>query len=617
MLNVYYDRHLLLPQNYLAEEIVLGTIFVHPNIIYNIIPWIKAEYFFLECHKIIYTHLLIMAQKDQFNITEFIYTTGKTTILYKIGGINKIWDLMKQSQIFIISLSNINLYIEELIENIQHNYIKRLLIQYGYNIIKLAYLNKISHHNLYNKASSYLNITEKKIPKNHIKTLQELLIEFLLNIKYKNKQKNTSLNITKKTDVLLKSGFKDLDKLIFNLFGGDLIILAGRPSTGKTSLAINIANNIVNTTKHSIYIFSLEMSNKQILNKFISINTNIPLKTLLIKNFTKIECKQIINTCYKLTDINIYIDDKPNISIDYIEYTAKLLKKENVTINLIIIDYLQLIQTNFASTINRSQELSYITRKLKLLSQYLNVPIIILSQLNRNIENRNNKQPLLSDLKDSGCIEISNNFHIIDKKNHINIKTFINYLDKININKNIFFELFSYIRLHQLNQKKYILLFTQYIFKCILDTNIHIFVTYNHKYIYLYEWINTYFLYEKLFIKSIYQIQNTRLKCNKYLKNIQFNNYSKCYDFQIQNYFHFICNHIILHNSIEQDADIVMMIHQEQKNEYNELINTNKLLNITVCKNRNGPIGAVKLLFYENTTLFKDNNYNISQNNNI
>lgn len=614
--SVSYNKHLLLPQNYLAEEIVLGTIFVYPHIFDNIMPWIKTEYFFLECHKIIYTNLLFINQKHKLNSSEFIYITGKNSILYKIGGIYKIWELMKQSQIFIISVQNISLYIEELLNIIQYNYIKRLLIQYGYNIIQLAYFNKLSHYNLYNKASSYLSVTEKQIPKNKIKNFKQLLTEFLLQIKYN--KNNEQSNITKRIDLLLKSGFRDLDELIFGLSAGDLIIIAGRPATGKTSLAINIANNIINKTTSYIYFFSLEMSNRQILNRFIAINTNIPLKSFIIKNFTKTEWQKIVETCYKLININIYIDDQPNISIDYIEYTTKLLKKDNIKIDLIIIDYLQLIQTSFSNTINRTQELSYITRKLKLLAQYLNLPIIILSQLNRNIENRSNKKPLLSDLKDSGCIEIANNFNTINNKNNINIKTFLYFSIPENILTNIFNRVYKDITVNLINKKKSVFLFSQYIFQCQINQKNQIFITYNHKYLYKNKWTNIIFMYQTSLLKIKYKVQNIYMKYNKYLHKIQFNNYSKCYDFKMQYYFHFICNYTILHNSIEQDADIVMIVSAEEKqNNYDKVISNDKLLNVNLCKNRNGPIGSIKLLFYEHTTLFKNNNHNISKNNNI
>nr|YP_009295247.1 putative replicative DNA helicase [Dasya binghamiae]AOH77259.1 putative replicative DNA helicase [Dasya binghamiae] len=612
MKNLYHNKHLILPQNYLAEEILLGTIFVHPKIFYNIIASIKAEYFFLECHKIIYTYLLVINKKNKLNLTEFIYTLANTHDLYKIGGINKILDLMKQSQIFIISFQNLNIYVQELIDLIQYNYIKRLIIQYGYNIIQLAYITQISHHDLYNKASSYLNLTENKIPKNNIKIFKNLMSEFLLNIKYKNSINKVKNNLIQ--NKILISGFSELDKLTFGLFQGDLIVIAGRPSTGKTSFAINIANNIIHKTKISLCIFSLEMSNKQILNKFISINSNIPLKKLILKNIKKIEWDIIIKTCYKLINTEIYIDDKPNISIDYIEYTSKLLKKENFNLNLIIIDYLQLIQTNFSNNINRTQELNYVTRKLKLLAQYLNIPIIVLSQLNRSIENRSNKKPLLSDLKDSGCIGLLNNITLVkNKKNNLNIKSFIkpsSFMLKINKIENFHNKLSNKVNLNQ-----YIFFFTQYIFKWRIKKRNILLTTYNHKYIVNNIWKTISFTSENVFFKQDKNINNSYKPYNSYIQKIIFYNYAICYDLNTQDFFNFICNQIILHNSIEQDADVVMILNQRERNDTE--INQNDLINIILCKNRNGPIGSFKLIFCANTTLFKNTDIDILTNYNL
>lgn len=602
MNNSYNEKYLILPQNYLAEEILLGAMFIYPEILYQIVSSIKEEYFFLESHKLIYTYLLIINKKNKFNITEYIYTLGNTNVLYKIGGIQKILDLMKQSQIFIISFYNITTYIQELIEIIQYNYIKRLMIQYGSDIIKLAYIAKLSNHYLYNKASSYLNITETKIPKINTKTFKNLITEFLLKTKY-----TYSTKIINKTRInnhkFQKSGFVQLDKLIFGLFEGDLIVIAGRPSMGKTSLAINIANNIIYNQKSAICIFSLEMSSQQIINKFIAINSNMSLKKLILKNIYSKDWYEIIKICYKLIDKKIYINDKANVSIDYIEYTSKLLKKENKQLKLIIIDYLQLIQTDFSNTINRTQELSYITRKLKLLAQYLNLSIIILSQLNRSIENRQNKTPILSDLKDSGCLSIYSNINIINNQNNtINIK---------NLSKESY-KLINIDKFKNKNNKKYytntsIFFSIEYLFRCIIKKNLFISNTYNHKYLFNYLWKKNYFVHENLSIITSNKKDRLHYKLIKYyIKKIKFKKYSKCYDLNIPNYFNFISNKIIAHNSIEQDADIVLILYKKELNQNNQ-----DLINITLCKNRNGPIGAIKLLFYPETTKFTNSDIDL------
>ena len=494
---------------------------------------------------------------------------------------------MKQSQIFISSFNYINLYMQEIIILIQYNYIKRLMIQYGYNIIKLGYIPKISHHKIYNKALLYLNITENNIPRKRIQTLTNLIANFILTTKNK-LEKSVKQEIIKTHNIIL-SGFKKLDRIIQGLSKGDLIIIAGRPSTGKTSFAINIASNIINATHQiSVYFFSLEMSSKQILHKLISINTNILLKKISLYKLNKSEWTKIIQVCYKFINTNMYIDDNPNISIDYIQYTSYLSKKDNSTIGLIIIDYLQLIQSNLNHRFNRSQELSYITRKLKLLAQTLNIAIIVLSQLNRNIETRINKKPILSDLRESGCINIFVNtelkyyyscykiscFNIAKISNIYN--NFCHKIQKLNI-------LTKYNFYHKINKIKQLL------------------ISHNHKLLFYQSWFTQYFILENsLFIKKIHFINYY------FIKKINFFKYEKSYDLYKPKFYHFFCNNILLHNSIEQDSDIIIMIYNKNENENLSTNEHNKLLDFIICKNRNGPIGSFQLSFISELTLFQN-----------
>nr|QCI05098.1 replication helicase subunit [Centroceras clavulatum] len=429
------------PQNYLAEEILLGSILINPFIFSKIVNTLKIEAFFLECHQLIYINLLKIYHSNKLNSIELLYSLSENDNLEKIGGVNKIIDLMKQSQVFIYS-NNTNLYLDELIKIINQNYAKRLMIQYGHNIIQLAYIKKLHGNSLYNKASHYLNITVEKMPKNYINNLEEIIGNVIFEIH--NKKQNI-FNYNAQHKIKIKSGFKEIDKLTYGLPNGDLIILAARPSMGKTSLAINIANNILKKSEYSICIFSLEMSSKQILHKFISIASRISQKQLANYSLNNYQWNIIKKICQKLLNSNLYIHDKTNISIDYIEYIAKIWKNSYKNTGLIIIDYLQLIQFDMLNNLNRVQQLSYITRKLKMLAQYLNLPILTLSQLNRSIELRVNKEPILSDLKESGCINIYNTINIISNNNY-NLYFKSLFYNNFQINKSLKTKL-NYLRL--------------------------------------------------------------------------------------------------------------------------------------------------------------------------
>jgi len=203
----------------------------------------------------------------------------------------------------------------------------------------------------------------------------------------------------------LPSGFYDLDSLIQGFQRSDLIIISGRPSMGKTALCLNIGLNIIKNSKLPILIFSLEMSKEQIMYRLLSMETNIDqirLKSGKIYRNDWIKLNKIIKILSKLP---FFIDDTTDLSIQDIRLKIKTLIFEQTQIGLIIIDYLQLMQNSKLKIENRVQELSIITRSLKNIAREFNIPVIALSQLSRSVENRVDKRPVLSDLRESGSIE--------------------------------------------------------------------------------------------------------------------------------------------------------------------------------------------------------------------
>lgn len=566
------------PHNCLAEEILLGTMLIHPNLFPKISKIIQIDSFFLECHQIIYRNLLSLNKENKLDLINLLYSLYNNELLQYIGGITKIIDIMKQSQIFISSI-NINIYAKELINIININYTKRLMIQYGHNIIQLALIKKLPSYLLYNKATYYLNFTVNKIPKENLDNFKDLIGQFLL--KSAIEQNAVSTKITSKK---LSYGFRQIDRITNGLSNGDLIIIAGRPSMGKTSFVINIAYNLILKYTISLCIFSLEMSRHQILNKLISIASKISTSKITANNITKNEWRLLKTICKFFLRHEVYIYDTSNTSIDYIIYTCQILAKDNYSNQVVIIDYLQLIQTEQKYNTNRSQELSYITRKLKILAQQLNIPILVLSQLNRSIENRINKKPLLSDLRESGCIEHTKLINIY-KNNLIHFKYLLKY-------------------------KQYDLLYNKHISKIhisykynyqLISNNTTITTTHNHLLLY-----NNYWLSQDTILE-----QNLIYKYNENIQyihtiDINFFNNSRVYDIVIPRYRYFTNNSIIVHNSIEQDADIVMILHKNSMDnktyDYENSIN----IDITICKNRNGPTGLCNFLFYPYSTYFED-----------
>jgi len=279
---------------------------------------------------------------------------------------------------------------------------------------------------------------------------------------------------------------------------------------------------------------------------------------------------------------------------------------------LVIIDYLQLIEfnTNREKKHNRSQELGYITRKLKLLAQFLELPVITISQLNRNIESRSNKEPLLSDLKESGCIALNNIINIkcnyqkytniinINNKKIITVKNQKKrLLEKNNIYKNTRKYLISYLNLSH----KYTFNYFHKIKKII--------TTHNHKCLSRNSWIESHkILYSTAINYCTTNNKKTNLFFRQYIYKIKLNNYSKSYDINQNQYFILTTQNIITHNSIEQDADIILTLYQREYEKLNPIEGSKNIIDIKIAKNRNGKIGYCKLFFLPDISTFYNTN---------
>nr|YP_010904150.1 replication helicase subunit [Caulacanthus ustulatus]WCH57401.1 replication helicase subunit [Caulacanthus ustulatus] len=589
--NIY--KYSVQPQNYLAEEIILGHIIIYPYELKNISQRIHIECFFLESHKIIYKKLNEIYKTNNFSILNFIYYLQKQKILQEIGHLSKITDLIRQGQIF-SSSTNTNFYIKELLEIVHDNYIKRLIIKHSYNIINLAYSNKISTKELYLKSSENLNIIYNKDDKN-LDRLQDFIGYTI-----------TKLCQKTQSNILIRSiscGFQAIDKITNGLPKGDLLVIAGRPSMGKTSLVINIAYNTVIKTKTQICIFSLEMSRIQILQKLISIGSEVSIRHILQGKINKDQWEIIQKICKILIKSKIYINDNGNTTVEDISDISKLIHKKTDNNMLVIIDYLQLIQSQNLNQKNRVEELSYITRQLKILAQNLDIPIIILSQLNRNVETRSNKQPLLSDLKESGCLAY-------------NLFLNTNNLNKISLHNNItiFRYKIPYIKSSTRINRKYdhnyienIDFFTEHVFNYINYKKHILLITDNHPILMHSNWYLQFISQQHKNNSSYELLSNYRHIIEKNLHiNITIFSYYLVYEINRNEYSNFLHFLFILHNSIEQDADIVLMLYsnnspiQEKQNE--------KVIDIIISKNRNGSIGSIKLLFNLPNTKFKEIN---------
>jgi replicative DNA helicase len=393
-----------LPHNFLAEKTILSCLLINSEAIELTTRTIPVEVFYFKNHQEVYKAIIFMYENklsiDVLTLTMFLQEKG---LLQKIGGIKVLLELINQ-------IPNL-IYLEEYIRLVKDKFLKRSLIKLGYEIINSGYISNMPVENILNNLENELFNLTNKVKTQKVSNNAQLLN----NIFYELKEK--FLNPTLPG---LTSGFHSLDLLTQGFQKSDLIIIAGRPSMGKTALSLNITLNVIKSSRLPVLFFSLEMSKEQIMYRLLGIETSINqtrLKNGRLYQNDWIKLNKIIKIISKLP---LFIDDTPDLSVQGIRVKIKTIVLEQGQIGLVIIDYLQLMQNLNFKKGNRAQELSQITRSLKTIAREFNTPIIALSQLSRNVENRLDQKPILSDLRESGSIEQDADLVLILYRNKLN-----------------------------------------------------------------------------------------------------------------------------------------------------------------------------------------------------
>jgi replicative DNA helicase len=381
------DKHL--PHNFLAEKIILSSLLVNLEAIELVLRSVKIETFYFKNHQELYRTIVEMYKNkipiDIITLNTFLQDNG---LLEQIGGTQVLIELVN----YVPNL----LYLEEYISLVNDKFLRRSLIKLGYKLINSAYVTNLPLETILSTLElEAFNLTNE-IKTQKIYTNAELLSAVFSELKQKSL--NPSL-------AGLTSGFYELDSFTQGFQKSDLIIIAGRPSMGKTALSLNIGLNIIKNLTRPVIFFSLEMSKEQLIYRLITTETSISNLRLKTGNLYKDDWLKLNGVIQNLSNLPLFIDDTPNPTIQDIKAKIKKVIFEQNQIGLVIIDYLQLMQNSKFKTENRSQELSQITRSLKNIAREFQVPIIALSQLSRSVETRTNKRPILSDLRESGSIE--------------------------------------------------------------------------------------------------------------------------------------------------------------------------------------------------------------------
>ena len=588
---------LSLPNSKIAEQVILTHILLNKQGTETIFSRISEEMFYSSDYKIIYQAICDLKKNSieinfdtVCNILEV--TNIKRKNIYDYSSL--LTELVNQST----KVGELESYLILLLDK----YLRRKLILSIEKISKLAYDNSLSLENIFDQAEQLLfDVTQKN---NNLGLLpaSQVLLETFLDLEKRSKEGQL---------IGVPSGFFDLDLLTQGFQKSDLIIIAGRPSMGKTAFALNIARNVADLQAFPVVVFSLEMSRNQIIYRLLSNEsgiTNSKLRSGIIKSN---EWRLISKAINSLSDLNIYLDDKSDITISDIKVKLTNLKLRFGGLGIIIIDYLQLI-SDIQFKDSRVQELSRITRNLKLLAKEFNVPIIVLSQLSRNVESRTNKRPLLSDLRESGCFsKFTTVYHSFQKISAITSilefnKTIVSLVGIKNVKKKML-PIPSNIK--SLFSTGNYLMYT-----IIAFGHYEIKLTKNHKILTQYGWIKVDSLSKVDLISLIDKYnflwrQNTfsYIKMFSFFTFVQINklfpsNQERVYDCWLPSTNNFIANGYVLHNSIEQDADLVLMIYRDKY--YSNENDKNDITDIIIAKHRNGPVGTINLVFNSSTANF-------------
>lgn len=378
------------PQNIEAEINALGCAFLNKNALDKVCEELTSNMFYLDAHKKIHEILIKLRSNDTgVDITTVSNELEKNKNLGTIGGIEYLTEIVDS----VATPANIEYYINIIFEK----FILRTLIDKSTTIIDECYDEKDDLNSIIENAEkNILSVNSSRMTK-EIKPIQELLDKAQEQIEFLAKNGGDVTGIP--------TGFIDLDKRTTGLHANELIIMAGRPGMGKTSLALNMATHMAINAKKSVAFFTLEMGAIQVINRMFSSIGQIDSIKLRTGKFDHTDWKKYNETLSLLADAKFFIDDTPGITVAEIRSKCRRLKNSDKGLDVIIIDYLQLISSSSKYSGQRTNEVSEISRDLKKLAMELEVPVISLAQLSRGVEAREDKRPLMSDLKESGSIE--------------------------------------------------------------------------------------------------------------------------------------------------------------------------------------------------------------------
>jgi len=383
------------PQNLDAEKAVLGALLTSEGVYENVSTIIKTEDFYLDAHRVIYEALqrIIHANK-RADIILLVEELDREKKLEAVGGIAYLNALAGDS---VATVYNVEEHARIVSEKSQ----LRRLIDVGNKIVGMSYAGEDNASDIVNEAEQMvLGVSGQVKADTAFTPMGQVVMSTMEHIH--NVQQNQGMLTG------LSTGFRYLDQVTNGLQRSDLILVAARPSMGKTAFTLNVAQNVAIRGKKTVAFFSLEMSKEQLVARILSSVAEVTSDKLRRGDLNGEEWSRVIQAADRMSNASLFIDDTPGLTPQEMRSKLRRLKVEQ-GLDLVVVDYIQLMQGRANSTgrssENRQQEISEISRNLKLIARELDVPVIALSQLSRGVESRPDKRPLLSDLRESGSLE--------------------------------------------------------------------------------------------------------------------------------------------------------------------------------------------------------------------
>jgi replicative DNA helicase len=385
------DIHRTLPHSVEAEQGVLGSMLISPrDIIAECVEKINEEYFYVPAHQTIYTVLVELWNAGQgIDLITFTQTLRDRNLLETVGGASAVTSLFT----FVPTAANVTYYLEI----VRDKYILRQIIAAATESVRRAYEEQDEVNNLLDEVEQKIFAVGEDRFKGHVLTMKDQVMDAIESIEKLYERRGGITGIS--------TSFTEFDRMTSGLHPAEMIVIAARPSMGKTALAMNIAEHVAIHEKLPVAVFSLEMSSQQLVQRLLCSRARVNLQKVRDGFLAERDFPSLTSAAAKLAEAKIFIDDTAGLSILELRAKARRMKAQH-DVQLIVVDYLQLLRsTTRRAQDNRQLEISEISAGIKGLAKELKIPIIVLAQLNRQPEARSGGKPRLSDLRESGSIE--------------------------------------------------------------------------------------------------------------------------------------------------------------------------------------------------------------------